>query len=212
MVKVYGDIYSGNCYKIKLLLNQLQKPHEWQHIDVLNSESRTEEFLKLNPNGKIPLLETVDGLYLSESNAILLHLSEGTHLLPEEKWQRAKVYQWLFFEQYSHEPYVAVARFFVKYLNQGEEKKDFLDKKREQGYKALQVMETQLEKTKFLTGDQYSVADISLYAYTHVAHEGGFELKPYKRIRKWLKRISEQENFISMDDAAEQMNAPRREA
>ena len=205
MYKVYGDIYSGNCYKVKLLMQQLGKDHEWKHIDIMEKENRTQAFLDLNPTGKIPLLETPDGLFLSESNAILLHLSEGTSLQAEEKWQRAKVYQWLFFEQYSHEPYVAVARFLLRYLNQSKQNNKVLDEKLKAGYKALSIMENQLKTTPYLTGDQYTIADIALYAYTHVAHEGGFDLKPYKKIRKWLKRVAKQADYVSMEQADAQM-------
>jgi len=189
MCKVYGDIQSGNCYKIKLLMSHLEIEHEWIEIDILQGETRTDEFLAKNPNGKIPLLETPSGQYLSESNAILNYLAQGTSYLPDDAWGRANVLRWQFFEQYSHEPYIAVARFIAKYLGLPDERRAEYEAKQEGGYKALGVMERQLAETPFLIGDSMTIADISLYAYTHVAHEGGFDLADYPAIQAWLARI-----------------------
>ena len=169
MYKVYGDSKSGNCYKIKLLLHQLKVPFEWYEVNVLQGETHTEEFLAKNPSGKIPVLETPEGDFLSESNAILWYLAEDSNFIPKSRLGRQRVLQWQFFEQYSHEPFIATARFIVKYLNQEEEQKEVLQEKRRGGYQALDVMEKELATRAFISGEQYTIADISLYAYTHVA-------------------------------------------
>jgi len=189
MYKVYGDIQSGNCYKIKLLMSHLEIEHEWIEVDILQGETRTDEFLAKNPNGKIPLLEASSGQCLSESNAILNYLAQGTSYLPNDAWARANVLSWQFFEQYSHEPNIAVARFIAKYLGLPDERRAEYEAKQEGGYKALGVMEQQLVETPFLVGDSMTIADISLYAYTHVAHEGGFDLADYPAIQSWFARI-----------------------
>lgn len=198
MFKVYGDLKSGNCYKVKLLLSQLDLPHEWINIDPLKGESRTPEFLARNANGKIPLLELPDGQYLPESNAILHYLAEGSPLLPTDRLQHAQVLQWLFFEQYSHEPYIAVARYIIRYLGRPEKHEAKLQEKMAPGHAALAVMERHLGDHPFFVGDAYSIADIGLYAYTHVAHEGSFDLKPYPAIRDWLARVAAEPRHIAM--------------
>src|SRR5688572_17225845 len=170
-MKIYGDIQSGNCYKVKLLLSLLDVPHEWAHIDILAGDTKQPEFLARNPNGKIPLLELADGRCLSESNAILNYLAAGSAYLPDDVYLLAKVQQWQFFEQYSHEPYIAVARFIAKYLGMPEERKAEYTAKQSGGHKALWVMEKQLSISAYLVGDSLTTADISLYGYTHVAHE-----------------------------------------
>ena len=152
-------------------------------------ETQTPEFLAKNPNGKIPVLELEDGSCLWESNAILNFLADGSALLPSEPRLRTQVLQWQFFEQYSHEPYVAVARFIKLYLGLPEARRAEFEEKKIGGYKALDVMEKQLSRTPFLVGEQFSIADITLYAYTHVAHEGGFDLTAYPAIRAWIKRV-----------------------
>lgn len=202
MFTVYGDIKSGNCYKIKLLLNLLGEEHNWQHVDILKGESRTEDYLTKNPVGKIPLLEFTNGQYLAESNAILNYLADGSQFLPDNRFQRALVLQWQFFEQYSHEPFIATARYINKYLGMPEDKKAEFASKQEGGHRALRVMENQLAKSAFLVGDQFTIADISLYGYTHVADEGGFDLSDYPSITSWLERIANLDGFISMADAA----------
>jgi glutathione S-transferase len=197
-MKVYGDAQSGNCYKIQLVLALLQTPYEWVDVNILEGESHTEAFLKKNPNGKIPTLELDDGRCLAESNAIINYLAKGSSLLPKDPFTYAKVQQWQFFEQYSHEPYIAVARFIEKYLGLPEDRKAEYESKKAGGYKALDVMEQQLDKTDFLVGDQPSTADISLFAYTHVAHEGGFDLADYPAISAWINRIQSLPNFRAL--------------
>lgn len=194
-MKIYGDINSGNCYKLHLACQLLNIEHDWIHIDILKGETKTREFLALSPAGKIPLLVTDQGETLSESNAILNYLCEGSGLYPSDIWHRAKVHQWQFFEQYSHEPYIAVARFINKYLGLPEERLEEYKSKQEGGNSALRIMETQLTHTPFLTGDSITTCDISLFAYTHVAHEGGFDLNHYPNILKWIDRIKSQEDF-----------------
>lgn len=202
MLTVYGDIKSGNCYKIKLLLNLLQLEHNWQHVDILKGETQTEAFLARNPFGKVPVLEFANGQVLSESNAILNYLAEDTDYLPDNRYHRALVLQWQFFEQYSHEPFIAVARYINLYLGLPEERRAEYESKQEGGHRALRRMEQQLEKTAYLIGDEFTIADISLYGYTHVAHEGGFDLSQYPAIQSWLNRIADMEGYISMADAA----------
>jgi len=198
-VKIYGDIQSGNCYKIKLLTSLLEIEHEWIEVDILASETHSESFLKMNPNGKIPLLELDNGTYISESNAILNYLAYGSDLVGHCRFSRAKVLQWQFFEQYSHEPFIAVARFISKYLGLPKERKAEYAAKHAGGHKALSVMEEQLHLTPFLVGEDITIADISLYAYTHVAHEGGFDLSAYPSIRRWIDRIQSHPKYVGMD-------------
>ena len=198
MIKIYGDIQSGNCFKIKLLCALLDIEHEWVHVDILAGETKTSDFLTKNPNAKIPLLELEDGRCLSESNAILNYLADGTELISKDSFERAKILQWQFFEQYSHEPYIAVARFIAKYLGLPEDKKEEYEAKQAGGHKALKVMENQLSKTDYLVGDRLTIADISLYGYTHVADEGGFDLSEYPSILTWIARIKEHPKYIAM--------------
>ena len=200
--KVYGDIYSGNCYKVKLLMSLLEIEHDWLHIDILNGESRTQEFLERNPNGRVPVLGLPDGRWLFESNAILHFLAKDSPFLPVESFAHAQVLQWQFFEQYSHEPYIATSRYIIRYLGSPADRQADLEARRVWGYAALDVMESHLEKQEYFVGNQYSIADISLYAYTHVASEGGFSLKPYTNIRTWLRRISQHPNHVTMDQFA----------
>jgi glutathione S-transferase len=197
-MKVYGDTQSGNCYKIQLILALIDQPYEWIDVDILAGETRTEDYLKKNPNGKIPVLELDDGRCLSESNAIINYLAKNSAFLPDDPYQEAKVQQWQFFEQYSHEPYIAVARFIEKYLGLPEDRKAEYEAKKSGGYKALGVMEQQLKTTEFLVGDRPTTADVSLFAYTHVAHEGGFDLSEYPAITKWIDRIKALPNFRAL--------------
>jgi len=198
-MKVYGDIRSGNCYKIKLLAALLGIKHEWLHIDVMAGETRTKEFLARNPNGRVPVLELDDGRLLWESNAIIDYLATGTALLPQDPFLQAQVLQWQFFEQYSHEPFIAVARFIAKYLGLPDERKDEYHAKQPGGHQALAVMESRLSLHPYLVGSHLSVADISLYGYTHVAHEGGFELSGYPAIQAWLRRIEAEPSYVGME-------------
>ena len=193
---LYDDLSSGNCYKCRLAMHQLQKPFQLQQKDILHGATRTPEFLAMNPNGRVPLLDLGDGRYLAESNAILLFVSEGSPLVPADSWERAQVYQWLFFEQYTHEPNVATPRFWLHSLP--EEKIDIvqLAKKQELGRAALGVMERHLATRAFFAGERYSVADIALYAYTHVADEAGLDLTPFPAIRRWLGRVKDQPRHV----------------
>lgn len=197
-MKIYGDIQSGNCYKVKLLCSLLDIEHEWVHVDILAGQTGTSDFLTKNPNGKIPLLELSDGRCISESNAILNYLASSSSLLPSSKFELAKVQQWQFFEQYSHEPFIAVARFISKYLGLPEDRRADYESKHEGGNKALAVMETQLSKTPYLAGEQLTTADISLYGYTHVADEGGFDLSIYPAIQEWIDRIQSNKKYMNM--------------
>jgi glutathione S-transferase len=200
MLRVYGEVHSGNSYKLKLLLNQLSIKHEWIHVDIVKQETRTPEFLAKNPNGKVPLLELANGLFLAESNAILHYLADSSPLLPHGKFQHAQVLQWMFFEQYSHEPYIATSRFIIKSLGRPADKEALLQSKIAPGYKALDVMEKHLTAHTFFVADRYTIADIALYAYTHVAHEGGFDLANYPKLRTWLLRVKEQVGYVGMSD------------
>ena len=198
MLKVYGDYNSGNCYKIKLMLHLLGLEYEWQSVDILNGETETPAFLAKNPNGKVPVLELEDGTCQWESNAILNYLADGSEFLPTEPRLRTQVLQWQFFEQYSHEPYVAVARFIQFYLGLPQERLEEYRKLQKRGYKALDVMEQQLARTPYLVGEHYSIADVTLYAYTHVAHQGGFDLAGYPSIQAWLQRVASHPRHVTM--------------
>lgn len=202
MFRIYGDVQSGNCYKIKLLMSYLTIPHEWVDINILSGETQTDEFFAKNPNGKVPVLEISGGKYMAESNAILNYLAEGTEYLPVDRWERAQVLQWQFFEQYSHEPYIAVARFIAKYLGMPEERRKDFESKYEGAIKALNIMEKHLSRESYFVANRLTIADISLYAYTHVAHEGGFSLSGYPAITNWLSLVESHPYHISMAQAA----------
>lgn len=197
-MKLYGMTGSGNCWKPAVLMKQLGLPFEWIEVNILQGASRTPEFLAKNRNGRVPLLEVSDGRFLAESNAMLCYLAEGTPLLPDDRWPRAQVLQWLFFEQYSHEPYIATVRFWIHYMDKREEWKDKIAEARPKGYAALGVMEDQLARTPFLAGESYTIADIALYAYTHVAHEGDYDLTDYPALRAWLARVEATPRFQAM--------------
>ena len=197
-MKVYGDIQSGNCYKVKLLLAFLGIEHEWCHVNILKGDTKTAEFLSINPNGKIPVVVLDDGCCLSESNAILGYFADGTALIPSNKYEKAKMYEWLFFEQYSHEPFIAVARFIQKYQGMPESRLEEYHALQPRGNKALSIMESRLAQTDYLVGKQLTIADIALYAYTHVADEGGFNLSDYPNIQAWCKRLQEQAGYVGM--------------
>ena len=197
-MKIYGDTQSGNCYKVQLICQLLNIDHQWIDVDILAGDTKSDDFLKKNPNGKIPLLELDSGETLSESNAIINYLAFGSDLYPNDRLAQARVLQWQFFEQYSHEPFIAVARFINKYLGLPADKADEYAAKQTGGHKALHVMEQQLAQTPFLAGEKVTTADISLYAYTHVADEGGFELEAYPAIRAWLDRVAALPNFRPM--------------
>lgn len=196
MFRLYDYLESGNGYKVRLLLTQLGIPFERVELNILKGETRTPEFLSKNLNGRIPVLEVQPGQFLAESNAILCYLAEGTAFLPEERWDRALVLQWLFFEQYSHEPNIATSRFWLTHNLLNDERRTQLSQKQTLGYAALKVMEKHLTNHTFFVGERYSIADIALYAYTHVAHEGGFTLASYPQVRAWLERVHNQSNHI----------------
>jgi len=197
MHTVYGMKASGNCFKVQLLLEHLGIPYRWIEVNSVAGETRTPEYLAKNPNGKVPLLELEDGRTLAESNAILCYLAEGSQYLPDDRWQKAQALQWLFFEQYSHEPYIAVARFIARWLPADHARQAELPRLRERGYQALDVMEKRLAEHDFFVDTGYGVADIALYAYTHEAHMGGFDLSNYPAIRAWLARVESQPGFVA---------------
>jgi len=197
MLKLYEYSPSGNCYKIRLLLTQLGITFQRIEIDIIKRESRTPEFLLKNPNGRIPVLEIEPGKFLFESNAIMFYLSEGTEFFPSDKLERAQVMQWLFFEQYSHEPFIATSRFW-HLTGKAEEYQEGLQQKQAPGYAALGVMEQHLEKNDFFVGDRYTIADIGLFAYTHVAGEGGFDLTRFPAIQTWIYRVNNQNRYITI--------------
>jgi glutathione S-transferase len=199
MYKVFGDMLSGNCYKIKLLMQFLDIEHEWVHVDILIGATHTDEFKAMNPNARIPVIELGNGNYLWESNAILNYLAEGTNYLPSEKYERAKVLQWQFFEQYSHEPYIATARYINKYLGSPKEREAEYHSKQMGGHQALAIMDRHLSQNKFFLGTSPTIADISLYAYTHVAHEGGFDLSEYINIQRWFNDFESIPSYIKME-------------
>lgn len=199
MNTVYGMKSSGNCYKVQLLLEQLGMPYRWVEVDSANGATRTLDFLARNPNGKVPLLELEDGRHLAESNAILCYLGEGTTLVPSDRWQRAQMLQWMFFEQYSHEPYIAVARFIALWLPADHPRRAELPRLRERGRQALEVMEKHLGTREYFLDSGYSLADIALYAYTHAAADGGFDLAPFAAVCAWLDRVSAQPRHVAME-------------
>lgn len=203
MFRLYDFLPSGNGYKVRLLLSQLEIPFKRIEVNILNQETRTPDFLSKNLNGRIPVLEIAPGKYLAESNAILFYLSQGTRFFPEDDWEQAQVMQWLFFEQYSHEPYIATSRYWISILGKADEYRAALKQKQVGGYAALSVMETHLKENRFFVGDRYTIADISLYAYTHVAQEGNFDLRQFPAIQAWLQRVQMQPRYISMQDRLE---------
>lgn len=200
MITIYGMVDSGNCYKPRLLMAKLGRP--FRHVEVSSHDggTRSEVFIAKNPNAMVPLLEFDDGRLLAESNAMLLHLGEGTRLLPQDAYARALAYQWLFFEQYSHEPYIAVRRALLTFPNR---KKDATPERLQQtldrGVKALGVMEKRLAEAPFFAGGEMSVADIALYAYTHLADEGGFDLSAYPAVTAWIGRVENDPGHVPMD-------------
>lgn len=200
MYKLYDFLPSGNSYKVRLLLNLLGISFERINVNILEGETQTSQFLSKNPNGKIPLLEIAPGKFLAESNAILYYLSQGTQFFPSDKYAQAQIMQWLFFEQYSHEPNIATSRYWISILKQPEKYQTQLQQKHQLGNSALQVMEQYLGDQKFLVSEAYTIADIALYGYTHVAEEGRFNLQQFPSILSWLNRIAAHPNHISITD------------
>ena len=195
-MKIYGDTKSGNCLKVKWVCDHLALPYTWIAIDTLKGETRAADFLKLNSAGQVPALELDDGRTLAQSNAIIRYLARGSHLIPQDAFAQAKMDEWLFWEQYSHEPYIAVCRFQMFYLKKPAS--DLDPEKVKRGYSALARMEHQLSVTPFLVGDAVTLADVSLLAYTRVAHEGGFDLDGYAAVRRW---IGETEKYLGLPPA-----------
>lgn len=197
MIRLHDNLSSGNGYKVRLLLSQLGIPFERIEYDIDRAETRTPEFLKKNPNGRVPVLELEDGRFLPESNAILHYLAEGTPFLPEDGFERAEVLRWMFFEQYSHEPNVATPRFWITHdVEMTDERRVALEGKRKLGYDALNVMEGHLADHEFFVADRYTIADTALYAYTHVAPEGGFDLEGFPAVRAWIVRVASQPGHV----------------
>ena len=195
-MKIFGDSNSGNCLKVKWVCDALALPYGWIEIDTLKGESRTAEFLKLNGAGQVPTVVLDDGRALAQSNAIIRYLARGSDLIPDDAFAAAKMDEWLFWEQYSHEPYLAVCRFQMRYL--GKPASDLDPDKVRRGYAALARMEHQLAGTRFLLGEKISLADVALLAYTRVAHEGGFHLDGYASLRRW---IGESEQALGLKPA-----------
>ena len=199
MFTLYEFSSSGNCYKLRLAMAMLNIDFNRVEIDITKGESRTPEFLALNANGRIPVLKTPAGEHLPESNAALWYLSSDSHLMPDDKLQQAQVLQWMFFEQYSHEPFIATSRYWIHILGKQAQYQNELQEKQPKGYAALAVMEQQLLQADFLVSNKLTAADIALYAYTHVAHEGGFDLNNYPAIGRWIARIAASPGYVSMD-------------
>jgi glutathione S-transferase len=198
MITVYGFSPSGNCHKLRLLLTQLGREFRWIETDSAQGATRTYDYLSKNPNGKVPMIELDDGRIMVESNAILYWLAEGTTFFQGDAWQRAQTLAWMFFEQYSHEPYVAVARFICGWTPMDSARRADLPKLRERGYQALGVMEKHLAANAWFSGKEYGIADIALFAYTHCAGDGGFDLSRYPSITAWLERVRHTPKFLPM--------------
>lgn len=200
MLTLYDNLSSGNGYKVRLLLHQLAIPFTRVELDIDRRETRTPAFLAKNPNGRVPVLELEDGTCLAESNAILWYLAEGTDFLPGERLARAQVLQWMFFEQYSHEPNIATSRYWLTHgIDLTPERQSALAAKKQAGTEALGVMEQRLQRAPYFADERYTIADIALYAYTHVAEEGGFALAPYPALRAWLARVAAQPRHVPID-------------
>lgn len=200
MLTLYDSAISGNAYKVRLLLSQLGLPFRRIEMNVDDGSTRQPDFLKVNRNGKVPAIVLEDGTCLAESNAILYYFAEGTGFWPQERLQRAQALQWMFFEQYNHEPTIAVVRHWVAHLGKTETTEPLLPVKMAGGYRALDVMEDHLARHDYFVGGRYSIADIALYAYTHVAHEGAFDLSRYPAIGAWLARVAGQPGHIRITD------------
>ncbi|WP_350335023.1 glutathione S-transferase family protein [Coralliovum pocilloporae] len=201
MHKLYATYGSGNCYKVQLLMHQIGIPFTVKNIDVLKGETKSEAYLAINPNGKVPFLSLENGETIGESNAMLQHLAHGTHLTPESHFDRIKMFEWMLWEQSSHEPNISPARFMIAILPElREANKDRIAEWQQKGNKALGIMNNYLAKHDWLAGEKYSIADISLYGYTHVAHEGEFDMDQYPHIQAWMARVAETPNYISMPE------------
>jgi glutathione S-transferase len=198
-VLLYNSAVSGNCYKVRLLLAHLELEYETVDVSVVDRSNRMELLGDLNPGLRVPTLVLDDGRPLAESNAILWYLGDGTQYVPEGRYERSQVLQWQFFEQYQHEPFIAVVRFWLAYSGTPERFADQVPAKMKGGYVALDAMEGHLAGKEFLVDNRYSIADISLYAYTHIAHEGGFILDRFPAIRTWLERVAAQPGHVAIE-------------
>ena len=211
MITIYGMSTSGNCHKSRLLLDQLgrrlEQDYRWIEVDSANGATRTSEYLARNPNGKVPMLELEDGRVLVESNAILCYLAEGTNYLPTDAWQRAQALSWMFFEQYSHEPYIAVARFIRGWTPLDSPRRADLPRLIERGEQALVVMEKHLQSAQWFSGAAYGVADIALFAYTDRAEDGGFDLTGFPLVSDWLARVRATPGFTPMPAVSDEVAA-----
>jgi glutathione S-transferase len=196
MLTLYDYLDSGNGFKLRLLLSQLEIPYRLVELDIMRGETRTPEFLARNPNGRIPTVQLEDGTFLTESDAILWYFADGTPFLPSERIARAQVLQWMFFEQYSHEPYIATTRFILRHLPSDSPRRAEITDRKKRGHDALDVMEKHLATRRYFVGDRYSIADIALYAYTHVADQGTFDLTRYPNVLAWLGRVKDQSNYV----------------
>jgi glutathione S-transferase len=194
-MRIYGDPISGNCLKVKWTADYLGRPYEWVDVDVLQNATRTPDFLRMNPAGQVPTVILDDGRPLAQSNAIILHLAEGSDLIPADSYRRAKMLEWMFWEQYSHEPYIAVARFQVVYM--GKDPNDLEERLVTRGKAALSLMDGALAGSRFLAGDALSLADVALVAYTRMADQGGFDLGDYPGVKAWISRV---EDALSIND------------
>jgi glutathione S-transferase len=199
-MQLFDHLDSGNGYKARLLLAQLRVRYRWTEIDIDAGASRTPEFLSRNPNGRVPTLELDDGTNLAESNAILWYLAEGSPFVAADRLGRAQTLQWMFFEQYSHEPFVATPRFIVKHLPADHPRRAELPERLAKGRAAFSVMETHLATRRFFVAERYGIADIALYAYSHVAHEGGHDLAPYPHLRDWLARVAAEPGHVAITE------------
>jgi glutathione S-transferase len=196
---LYDSPVSGNCYKVRLLLAHLGIAYERRTVDIADRSGRKRLLGELNPALRVPTIVLDDGRPLAESNAILWYFGEGTRFVPEDPYERAQVLQWLFFEQYDHEPAIAVVRFWLAYSGRPDAFADRLEERTAAGHRALAAMERHLDGRSFLVGEWFTIADVALYAYTHVAHEGGFDLAPYASVRAWLERVAREPGHVQID-------------
>ncbi|WP_232380738.1 glutathione S-transferase family protein [Leptospira ainlahdjerensis] len=198
-VKVFGMNVSGNCHKVKSILTLLDLPFEWVELDTRKGETRTTEFLKINPNGKIPVLQLIDGTNIRESNAILYYLARDTKFFSNDLLEQTRILEWLFFEQYSHEPFVAVNRWLLKFVPGDTIDQKQIENNHTKGMKAFSVMETHLADKDFFVGNRLTIADLALYAYSHVAEDGGFSVKTFPSVVRWLQNVKTYPKMISID-------------
>ncbi|WP_411821654.1 glutathione S-transferase family protein [Leptospira sp. 'Mane'] len=200
MIKVYGMKISGNCYKVQLICELLKIEYEWIETDGRKNETKSPSFLLKNPNGRVPIIELENGNILRESNAILYYLAEGSIYFGKDKWEEAQILEWMFFEQYSHEPYIATNRWIIRFLNQKDEKKERIAENHTKGLHALQIMENHLAKNFWFACNRFTIADLALFAYTHKADQGDYNLSEFPSIRNWISRIQSIADFAPMED------------